>query len=48
MGKAFEKQTKTREGQGEKQKKAIKDNKKQLPTTNGKDCINELLISKEN
>ena len=30
LGKAFEKQTKTSEDQGEKQKKAIEENKKQL------------------
>ena len=34
MGKAFEKQTKTVEDQGEKQKKAIQDNKKQLTIKN--------------
>ena len=47
MGKAFGKQTKTIENQGQKQKKAIKDNKKQLANTNANDYKNELLISKE-
>ena len=40
LGKAFEKQTKTIEDQGEKQIKAIEDDKKQLDN-------NELLLSKE-
>ena len=47
MGKAFGKQTKTIGNQGQKQKKAIKDNKKQLANTNASDYENELLISKE-
>ena len=34
LGKAFEKQTKTIEEQGEKQMKAIEDNKKQLNKKN--------------
>ena len=46
LGKAFEKQTKTIEDQGEKQVKAIKDNKKQLANTNA-NYINELLLLKE-
>ena len=40
LGKAFKKETKTIEDQGEKQIKAIEDNKKQLGN-------NELLLSKE-
>ena len=47
MGKAFEKQAKTIEDQGQKQIKAIEDNKKQLANTNGSDYKNELLISKK-
>ena len=45
LGKAFEKKTKTIEDQGEKQIKAIKDNRKQL--TSDDDYKNKLLISKE-
>ena len=45
LGKAFEKQTKMIEDQGEKQIKAIKDNKKQLD--NKQPGNNELLLSKE-
>ena len=45
LGKAFEKQTKTIEDQGEKQIKAVKDNKKQLISDD--DYKNKLLISKE-
>ena len=45
LGKAFEKQTKTIEDQGEKQIKAIQDNKQQL--INNNDYKNKLLISKE-
>ena len=45
LGKAFEKQTKMIEDQGEKQIKAIKDNKKQLD--NKQPGNNELLFSKE-
>ena len=45
LGKAFEKQTKTIEDQGEKQIKAIQDNKQQL--INDNDYKNKLLISKE-
>ena len=44
LGKDFEKQTKTIEDQGEKQKKAIKDNRKQPFNDDYKD---KLLISKE-
>ena len=44
LGKAFEKQTKTIEDQGEKQIKAIQDNKKQPFNDDYKD---KLLISKE-
>ena len=47
MGKAFEKQAKTIEDQGQKQIKAIEDNKKQPANTNGSDYKNELLISKK-
>ena len=47
MAKAFEKQTKTIKDQGEKQNKAIKDNKKQVADTNGNYHKNELLLSKE-
>ena len=43
--KAFEKQTKTIENQGEKQIKAIQDNKEQLNSNN--DYKDKLLISKE-
>ena len=45
LGKAFEKQTKTIEDQGEKQIKAIEDNKKQL--YNKQPGNNELLLSIE-
>ena len=45
MGKAFEKQTKTIEDQGEKQIKAIQDNKQQLKIDN--DYKDKLLLSKE-
>ena len=45
LGKAFEKLTKTIEDQGEKQIKAIQDNRKQL--INDDDYKNKLLISKE-
>ena len=44
MGKAFEKQTKTIEDQGEKQIKAIQDNK---PLISDNDYKDQLLISKE-
>ena len=44
LGKAFEKQTKRIEDQGEKQIKAIEDNKKQL--YNKQPGNNELLLSK--
>ena len=46
LGKAFEKQTKTNEDQGEKQIKAIQDNK-QLQLTNDYDYKDKLLISRE-
>ena len=46
LGKAFEKQTKTIEDQGEKQIKAIQDNK-QLHLTNYYDYKDKLLISRE-
>ena len=45
LGKAFEKQTKTIKGKGEKQIKAIQDNRKQI--NNDDDYKNKLLISKE-
>ena len=45
LEKAFEKQTKTIEDQGQKQLKAIKDNKKQLD--NKQTGNNKLLLSKE-
>ena len=45
LGKAFEKQTKTIEDKGEKQIKAIQDNRRQL--ISGDDYKNGLLISKE-
>ena len=45
LGKAFEKQTKTIEDQGEKQIKAIQDNKQQLVSDD--DYKDKLLISKE-
>ena len=44
LEKAFEKQTKTIEDQGEKELKAVKDNKKQLG--NKQIGNNELLLSK--
>ena len=46
FGKAFQKQTKTIEDQGEKQIKAIQDNKKQIANIND-DYKNKLLLSKE-
>ena len=47
-GKAFEKQTKTIKGQGEKQITAIQDNKEQLVNiNNGDDYKNKLLLSRE-
>ena len=46
LGKAFEKQTKTIEDQGEKQIKAIQDNNK-LQLTNNYDYKDKLLISRE-
>ena len=46
LGKAFEKQTKTIEDQGEKQIKAIQDNKP-LQLTNDYDYKDKLLISRE-
>ena len=46
MGETFEKETKTIEDRGEKQVKAIKDNKKQVANINA-DYKNELLLSKE-
>ena len=46
MGKTFEKQTKTIEDKGEKQRKAIQDNKKQIANIND-DYKNKLLLSKE-
>ena len=45
LEKAFEKKTKTIEDQGQKQLKAIKDNKKQLD--NKQTGNNKLLLSKE-
>ena len=47
LGEAFENQTKTIENQGQKQIKAIEDNKKQLANNNANDYKNELLITKE-
>ena len=47
MEKAFEKQTKTIEDQGEKQIKAIRDSKKQQANNSAVDYKNELLVSKE-
>ena len=47
LGEAFENQTKTIENQGQKQIKAIEDNKKQLANNNVNDYKNELLITKE-
>ena len=46
MGKAFEKQTNTVKDQGEKEIKAIQDNKKQIANIND-DYKNKLLLSKE-
>ena len=45
FGKAFKKQIKTIEDQGEKQVEALQDNKRQLSNT--KDYENQFLISKE-
>ena len=47
MEKAFEKQTKTIEDQGEKQIKAIRDSKKQQANNSAVDYKSELLVSKE-
>ena len=47
LGKAFEKQTKTIENQGEKQIKGIQDNKEQSVNINDDDYKNKLLLSKE-
>ena len=47
LGKAFEKQTKTIEYQGEKQIKAIQDNKEQSANINNDDYKDQLLLSKE-
>ena len=48
LGKAFEKQTKTNKDQGEKQIKAIRDNKEHLVNNNNDDdCKNKLLLSRE-
>ena len=47
LGKAFEKQSKTIEDQGEKNIKAIQDNKEQLVNINDEDDKNKLLLSKE-
>ena len=47
LRKAFEKQIKTIEDQGEKQVIAIEGNKKQLANTKANDYKNELLLSKE-
>ena len=48
LGKAFEKQTKTIKDQGEKQIKAIQDNKEQLGNINNDDDYkNKLLLSRE-
>ena len=47
MGKAFEKHTKRTEDQGQKQIKAISDNKKQLTNTNADSYENKLLNSKQ-
>ena len=47
MGKAFEKQTKTILDQGEKQIKAVRDNKEQLVNINDDGYKNKLLVSKE-
>ena len=48
MGKAFEKQTKETKDQGEKQIKAIRDNKEQLVNINNEDYYkNKVLLSRE-
>ena len=47
LGEAFENQTKTIENQGQKQIKAIEDNKKQLANNNANDYKNELINTKE-
>ena len=47
MIKAFQKQTKPIEYQGQKQIKAIEDNKRKLENINSNDYTKELLISKE-
>ena len=49
MGKAFKKQTKTIKDQGEKQIKAIRDNKEQLININNDDddYKNKLFLSRE-
>ena len=47
LGKAFEKQTKTIKDQGEKQIKAIQDNKEQLVNINNDGYKNKLLLSRE-
>ena len=47
LGKAFEKQTKTIKNQGEKQIKAIQDNKEQLVNINDDDYKNKLLLLRE-
>ena len=47
LGKAFEKQTKTILDQGEKQIKAVRDNKEQLVNINDDGYKNKLLVSKE-
>ena len=47
LGKAFKKQTKTIEGQGKKQVKAIQDNKQLVNINDDNDCKDKLLHSKE-
>ena len=47
MGKAFEKETKTIEEQGEKQIKAIQDNKEQSVNIKNYDYKDKLLLKKE-
>ena len=47
LGTAFEKQTETIEDQGEKQIKAIHDNKEQSLNINGDGYKDKLLLSKE-
>ena len=47
LGRAFEKQTKTIEGQGEKEIKAIQHNKEQSVNINNDDYKDKLLLSKE-